>query len=225
MSGLGPASLALALQLCDSAFPGGGFNASWGLEGLHADGQVTDADAVSEFLVDLLDHRWATCDRWALHRAALAVDLDDVTDVDRIMERSTVIEPARAASKRAGAALLTTLSSMDVALAVELRASVRAGGAFGHLAVVQGAMWSSLGLDPDTIAVMSASAMAAQVTTAALRLGIIGHVDAQRLQLRVRPLIVDLVGRVIPDGPTAWTPAADTAMLAHQRRSVRMFSC
>jgi urease accessory protein len=225
MSGFDPTSLALALQLCDSAFPGGGFNASWGLEGLHADGQVTDADAVSEFLVDLLDHRWATCDRWALHCAALAVDLDGVRGIDRIMERSTVIEPARTASKRAGVALLTTLSSIDVAPAIELRASVRAGEAVGHLAVVQGAMWASMGLDQMTIAVMSASAMAAQVTTAALRLGIIGHVDAQRLQLRVRPVIVELASRAIPDGPTAWTPAADTAMLAHQRRSVRMFSC
>ena len=51
-----------ALQFGDSFFPSGAVSFSLGLETLHADGIVTDAASLEEFLTDQVMERWATAE-------------------------------------------------------------------------------------------------------------------------------------------------------------------
>jgi urease accessory protein len=96
-----------ALQHGDSAFPGGGFAFSWGVEGLVADELVGTANDLERVVEDLLVGRWAPFDRAALRGAfAAGSDLDRLTALDREVEAGTLVAGLREGSRRAGRALL-----------------------------------------------------------------------------------------------------------------------
>jgi len=101
------ADLLAVLQHGDSFFPSGAISFSSGLETLHADGAVTTAETLSQFVRGQIEQRWACCDRPALawaHRAG--ADLDAVAAVDGELEALALPAELRSGSRRAGAALL-----------------------------------------------------------------------------------------------------------------------
>ena len=165
-----------ALQHGDSAFPGGGFAFSWGIEGLVADEVVETADDLERVVEDLLLGRWAPFDRVALRRAfAAGLDLDRVTALDREVEAGTLVAGLREGSRQAGRALL----GVHVRLATPCAAAYRAmidGGAPGHLAVVQGLVWRGLGLSVVSAEALAAWGLVWALVSAAVRLDVIGHV-------------------------------------------------
>jgi urease accessory protein len=110
-----PATLLLALQFGDSAFPSGGFAFSWGLEGLAADGLIDDDEDVAEIITQQLTMRWSTMDRILLGRAHAAQDLHAVTSADLAAEAATLSASMRAGSRRAGRALLGVCARLALA--------------------------------------------------------------------------------------------------------------
>jgi urease accessory protein len=61
---------------------------------------------------------------------------------------------------------------------------------------------------------------------AALRLGIIGHLDGQRLLAKLRDLIVDLLATPVPQlhEISTFTPACDIAFMRHEVQPGRLFA-
>jgi urease accessory protein len=221
------ATLLTALQYGDSFFPSGGTAFSWGLEALCADRQVTSADDVRCFLEGQLRQRWATCDRLflvAAHR--FSEDLDAVIALDHLLEAMTLPRELREGATRAGGALLGIHERLGTAGAREYRGRVRAGEAPGHLAVVQGLMLSGVGLDERIAATVSAHALSVSVVSAALRLSIITHVDAQRILTSVRGLLAELLAEPVLDVTQAavYTPATDVAAMRHESQTARLFA-
>lgn len=220
-----PAFLLLLLQHGDSAFPSGAFAFSWGLEGLAADGLVTGPDDVTAMLEDQLRHRWATADRIALRRAYAARSLDEVAAVDEEVELTTLAAPLREGSRRAGQALLGVHARLGTPSAAEYRARLDPARA-GHLAAVQGLVWSRLGLPLPAAEALSAWGLVSAVTSAAVRLGLLGHLQAQSRQATLRPLVALLLAdEPAPDAAMhAFTPLADIALARHAGRDVRLFA-
>jgi urease accessory protein len=228
MGGTLPAgdALLLALQLGDGGFPSGAFSASWGLEGLHADGAVHDRATLAAFVEGHLRHRWAGADRWGVtHAHRAGDDLAAVAEVDRALEACTPVAAARAASARTGAALLRVHAALDWPVARAYAALVDAGDAPGHGAAVLGLVGRARGLDEPTTVLLSGYQVASGLTAAAVRLGIVGHLDAQRVLDTARPLVAALAAGPLPEAPWSFTPAADVAMMAHETRDARLFSC
>jgi urease accessory protein len=219
-------ALLTALQFGDGQFPGGGFAFSWGLESLLADHRLSRADFPS-FVAGQLRHRWASVDRViTAHAHAAAADPARLLTIDDLTDATLTAEPTRAGSRRAGAALLDTHARLGTPGAAALKRAIDAGAAFGHLAVVQGAMLSGVGLDTEATQAISATGMVQAFCTAALRLGLIGHLDAQRTLAAVRPCIARHVATPLP--PLAelhgFTPAADIAAMRHTQQPQRLFS-
>ncbi len=222
-----PARLLATLQHGDSFFPSGGVSFSWGLESLCAEGLVADETDVRRFVQGQLGHRWATCDRPALiaaHRAGR--NLESVALVDAELEALALPQGLRVGSRRAGGALLNAHERLETRHAKEYRRMVKTGAAFGHLPVVQGLAWGAVGLAEEEAAAVSAHTLCVALLGAALRLGIIGHVGAQRILDDMRPEMTRLLSLPVPQagGFSACTPAADIAVMRHETAEVRLFA-
>jgi len=220
-------TLLTALQHADSFFPSGGTAFSWGLESLHNDRQVRSADDIHRFLIGQLSHRWNPCDRPFLVAAhGAATDLDAVAALDRELEAMTLPREMREGSARAGGALLTSHERLGTPGAGDYRQRVRAGHAPGHLPIVQGLLLGAIGLDAQTASAMSAHMLSVNVVSAALRLSIISHVDAQRILTGARPHLAKLLSVPPLDVAEAsvYTPATDAAVMRHEVQTARLFA-
>ncbi len=222
-----PAADLTLLQYADSFFPSGAVSFSWGLETLCADGCIVAAPEVSSFLHGQLRHRWATCDRPAVaaaHRAA--DDLDTVASLDHLLEAQTLAAELRDGSRRCGGALLAVHEELGTPGAEFYRALVRSGGAPGHLAAVQGLVGRGVGLTLTACEILSAHTLSVGLLGAALRLGMIGHLAAQRSLQQARELIAEILAVPAPGVETisAFTPEAEIAVMRHETAETRLFA-
>lgn len=222
-----PSALLAALQQGDSFFPGGAVAFSWGLETLRHDGLVQGVVDLEALLAAQLRFRWNVVDRPALAAAfAAAGDIAAITQADRTVEALTLPREAREGSRRTGAALLGVHERLATPGAAAYRTLVRDGTVPGHLPIVQGLCWHGAGLAVDTAEAVSAHAAATALLGAALRLGVVGHVDVQRILQAQRPLIAELLAEpALPLAEAgAATLAADIAMMRHETGPVRLFA-
>lgn len=214
------------LWQADSAFPGGSFGFSNGMEALAAAGTVVDAASLAQTLVLLLSRRWAPFDRIALASAHRATpDLALVAACDRLVDVSSLIAPFRLGSARNGRAFLTTHARLETAGAADYLRLLRRGAAPGHLAIVQGLVWCGLGIALDEAIALSHYATAASLTQAAVRLGVIGAIEAQRALVEALDATAGLA--VVPGADEAlssFTPFADIIAQRHMRADVRFFA-
>ena len=216
-----------ALQHADSFFPSGSVSFSWGLETLHADRMVVTAPQLAEFVEGQLRHRWATNDVCALTAAFRAGgQFDRIAAVDDIVEAMTLAPEWRDGSRRAGASLLNVHAKLDTPGAAEYRERVQRKTALGHMSVMQGMLWRAVGMTEETCRAVSAHTLCTGLVGAALRLGMIGHLDAQKVMLHVRPVLVDLLRLEPADAEAihAYTPQAEIAAMRHEDQDSRLFA-
>jgi urease accessory protein len=172
-------------------------------------------------------HRWATCDRPALvaaYRAAQVVDA--LPEIDHLLEALTLAVELREGSRRAGAALLAVHDKLGTAGAGEYRRRVRRRETPGNLVVVQGLVFRGVGLPEASAEAAAAHLFCAGLLGAALRLGLIGHVAAQRILSDLRAEIGDVLRQ--PAAPLAslgaFAPAAEIAVMRHEIQPIRLFA-
>ncbi|WP_437587215.1 urease accessory protein UreF [Sorangium sp. So ce1000] len=177
----------LLLQLSDSAFPVGGFAHSAGLEAAVQLGEVGPGSALSSFVASAL---WQVgLGALPLVRAAHERPLD-IAAIDDACDAFLVNHVANRASRTQGRAFLAT--SARVFPSAEIRrldAAVRAREALGHHAPAFGATLAALGVPREDAQAVYLHASLRGVVSAAVRLGLVGPLEAQRLQLESAPLL------------------------------------
>ncbi len=219
-------TLLRGLQFADGQFPSGGFAFSWGVESLATDGLLTRADWPN-FLASQMEHRWASYDRpLVAHAFQSWRDRAALVKLDELAEALSIAYAAREGSRRAGAALLGTHARLGTPGAAEYRALVTTGSVLGHLPVVMGAVLAGSGLDMATALAVSAHSSAQSLGSAAVRLGLIGALDAQAALQNIQPKLVDLITSPIPPlGDIGnFTPLVDIAMMRHPFQKQQLFS-
>jgi urease accessory protein len=215
------------LQHADSLFPSGLTSFSWGLEQLFEEERVTDAPALRRFVEAQLRLRWASFDRAFLSAGhAAAGDLELLAHIDALCAASIPAKELREGSSRAGQALLAVHAKLGTAGAAEYRARIAQGAAEGQLPVIQGMVWRGIGLSELDAAVLSAYGLVAGFAAAAIRLGVIGHVDSQRMIGALADLVDELALRPPPMLAEAatFTPAAEIAAMRHEVAQHRLFA-
>ncbi|MCO6387794.1 urease accessory protein UreF [Aliihoeflea sp. 40Bstr573] len=221
------AGLLLVMQHADSAFPSGGFAFSQGLE---ASSLLADRFGGFEFepyVRTQLIHRWTCADRVALVRShRMKGDLARIMELDAEVEASTAIDVLRHGSRRNGMAFLTAHRRLGCAPADDYAKLVRAGQASGHLCVVQGLVWHDLGVGEDAAVAISGYQCVASLATAAVRLGLLGALEAQAAIARLHPLVATLSATPIEDDEplAAFIPLAEIAVLMPDASGQRLFS-
>ncbi|MEY2336561.1 urease accessory UreF family protein [Acidithiobacillus ferrianus] len=218
-------ALMTVLQHGDSFFPSGANAFSWGLETLHGDGLLLGADGVAAFLRGQLRHRWWTSDAVALARTYLAdADLARASEIDHELEALGFSRELREGSRRTGATLLRTHEQLATPRAADYRLLIRGGKAVGHLAVVQGLVWNGLGLSLEQALALSAHTLCAGTVSAAVRLGIMGHIDAQRVLGAMRVIVANITRQPVATEIGSFVPAAEIAAMRHEIQESRIFA-
>ena len=221
------AATALALlQYGDSAYPAGGFAFSWGVEGLAADGLLVGPEGLDALISSHLAFRWNSMDRVLLRRAFRATDLEAAAEVDRYAEAATSSSQMREGSHRAGRALLGVSVRLAGPLSVAYRPMVSADARLGHLPIVQALVYRDAGLDLDAAELLSGWTLVMGLVSAAVRLGIIGHIEAQQRLTAARGILEHLLADQACDDtiPSSFTPLIDIAVSRGPSRHVRMFA-
>ena len=223
----GGTRLFTVLQHGDSFFPGGLTSFSWGLEQLFEERRIADAAGLIRFIEAELRFRWASFDRAFLSASYRAAgDLAIVATVDRLCQVSIAARELRDGSIRAGQALLTVHAKLGTPGAQEYRGLISRNGAQGHLSVVQGLLWRAIGFSDTETAQLSAYSLVAGLAAAAIRLGVIGHVDAQKTIASMAAVVEHIVTRPAPelDDAASFTPATEIASMRHERAEHRLFA-
>ena len=219
------ASAALALlQYGDSAYPAGGFAFSWGVEGLAADGLLSSRQDLDDIVWEHLTLRWNSMDRPLLGRAFRAGDVAGIAAVDRQAETATAMAAMRDGSRRAGRALLGVSVRLGGPLATAYRGLLADAPHLGHLVAVQAVVYRDAGLDHAAAELVSGWTLVSGLVSAAVRLGVVGHVEAQRSLAAARAVLADLLAEPVPAGvlPSSFTPLIDIAV--SRTRPLRMFT-
>lgn len=216
-----------AIWQADGAFPSGAFAFSYGIEGAIALRPDMDLHEFEALIGTMLRQRWAGYDRVALLRGFRAKgDLAAIASVDREVDASTLIEALRTGSRRNGGSFLASHARLGAPLAIALRDAVKAGDSLGHIAVMQGAVWSALGLDESLAQVCSGYTAASGVITAAIRLGAIGALQGQSVLQRCLPVIEQLAVQDMSDDVelSSFVPFLDIAAARHAQADLRLFA-
>jgi len=219
-------SVLRSLQHGDSFFPAGAIAMSGGLETLVDEHRVNSVETVEDFLSGQLDCRWATMERPIVVAAWRACkDLEVSCDIDMQVEAQTLAAELRVGSVRSGRALLQVHANLDTNNAKKYREMIQKGQAMGHNMVVQGLVWGNIGLSENLIEAMSAHAFCVGLLGAALRLGVIGHTDAQAVFGRLHKMIGERLKQTsIPPGEvSAFSPEQEIAVMRHENSTHRLF--
>ncbi|MDY0883746.1 urease accessory protein UreF [Dongia soli] len=220
-------TLLAAFQHADSFFPGGATAFSWGLETLVSDGVIGDAAGVESYLRAQITHRWATSDLPML-QAALAAHDDQarLIELDHLLDAMSLAARLRTGSARCGAALLSVHMRLGSAAAERYRELITCGEAFGHLPIVQGLVWGEMGLPLPIASAVSANALCQSIVSAAIRLGILSHIDSQLIIGRMRPTIAVAIEGDVPaaNQSHAYIPQSEIALMRHEIQDNRLFA-
>lgn len=222
-----PRMLLAVLQNADGQFPSGGFAFSQGLEASAQYAERLGGFDLRSFLDLQIRNRWATADRVALVRAFRQQgNVERLAELDHEVEASIFVEGLRLGSRRNGMALLTAHKGMGSAAAASYRALIQDGLALGHLPVVQGLVWSELGLSEEVASAMSGYQAASSLVTAAIRLSLVGAIAAQRLLRECLDAVSTACAIPVADDEaiSAFVPMADIAVTLHGQDGQRLFS-
>jgi urease accessory protein len=250
---LDDAGLYRLLAWLSPGFPIGSFSYSHGLEAAAENGIVRDRDSLQGWIGAVVAQGSGRIDADILccaHRAAAAGDLEALCAVNRrgLAYRATA-ELANETTAQ-GAAFLAAcraawpdeliarwaVASLDRphpdpppparegsegAAALQSRMGE---GACYPAAVGAAVARARIAVRPALVAYLQA--MAANLMSAGLRLGIVGQTDGQRILAALEPAVLQAAGAAIARGPAGFgaaTFAADLASMAHETQYTRLF--
>jgi urease accessory protein len=222
--------LLAALQLADSFFPSGMYTQSHGLErfielGLRGEAQL--GPLLHAYLLHVSGPADALAARLAC-RAAQATDLQSVAAVDARLEAIKLAAEPRAASRRCGGRVLLLGDQLfPQSFVPAYTAEVSAGRSPGHQAVALALLAAASGLDESAAAQIELHAFSVSLLSAAVRLGALDHIGAQRLLLHARPVMAEAAARGV-DGDCSmigeFAPGIELMQLQHQWALGHMFA-
>ncbi len=253
---LDDAGLYRLLAWLSPGFPIGAFSYSHGLEAAIETGAVRNRGTLQSWIGAVVTQGSGRIDADILcraHRAAAAADIDALDAVNRRGLAYRATAELALESTAQGAAFLATCRAAWPDPFLELWAGAGAGSPHPPIAdatgptlsrtagegaerseagegvchpAVVGAAAARAGIAVRPALLAYLQAMAANLMSAGLRLGIVGQTDGQRILAALEPAVLQAAGAAIARGPAEFggaTFAADLASMAHETQYTRLF--
>jgi urease accessory protein len=212
----------LTWQIVDSAFPTGLFAHSWGLESAWQHGEVPGPEALRRFV----DTAILQTGHAVLPFVNAAFDSPERLERLDVLAEAFLTNPvANRTSRIQGRTLAATASRVwptDEVIAVKARADAM----LAHVAPLSGATFRALGLSLPAVQKVVLYSTARGVLSAAVRLGIAGSYEAQRMQSACAPWLEQVASRCAAlsiDDLAQTAPVVDTLQSCHDRLYSRLF--
>ena len=219
------------IQLSDSFFPAGSFTLSHGLETLIHTKQIQTVAELKTFLQLLLRNKIATSDLVALvhaYRASQENDLPSIRLVDQQLFAQTLIQKTRETQRKTGRALLMVASEtwQDDKL-TDLQQDVAQNRLHCLHPIIFAVVSQVAGISEEDAIIAFMHSFITGLLGAAIRLGVLGHIQAQQLLLQLAPNIEEasqIATQLKLEDMSSCTPTIDIAQMQHQKLSRRLFA-
>eukprot|EP01041_Mallomonas_annulata_P008582 gene8582-17708_t len=238
----------VAMQLCDSGFPGGAFSHSGGLESALMHGLVRrDSTSFSSYAAIYLEQY---CNQFLpillqSHNVKLSEStLSDYANIDELCHISLANEVSRRASISQGKCFLRVVTeafaSHEISLSALNTATLKglyetsdgkAGVLYGHYAPIFGAICRILGFPYSLSERMFMRCVIRDMVSAAARLNIIGPLEGSRIQVIFSTVIEDMLHKrsLLKDkqnleSPVQTCPILEILQSRHDQLYSRLFN-
>lgn len=212
------------LQIADSAFPTGGFAHSSGLEAAVQHGRATTGADLDAYVSE---HLWNVGSAALPFVTAAFETPADVWILDAWADAAITSHVANRASRTQGRTFLAACARIfddESVLALAARARTREVSA--HLAPVFGASLAALGATRQEAQALHLHMALRGVTSAAVRLGLVGPHEAQRLQrshARTLDAVSGACAALLPADAATASPLLNLMGATHNRLYARLF--
>lgn len=217
------------LQLADSFFPAGTYTMSNGLEALSKRKKV-DASELHALVITHLERQVGPADCCALgavYESARAGDIKGVLQADWVLHATKLVEEVRNASARSGSSLVRcTAAFSNDGLLAKYAGMLDEKKASGMYPVALGVACAALQIPKREAATMFLYSFCVGMAGAALRLGFIDHVVAQKMLHDLKPTIVTVIQENVDkplDQMWQFAPGIDITQMEHERLDSKMF--
>ena len=219
------------MQLADSFFPSGSYTLSHGLESLAQAGRVANAEDVETFIRLLLCHKVGGTDLVAIahtHAASTLNNITDIVNIDAQLFAQTPIEKTRMAQRQSGRALLMVASKTWPHPQLEALSLETAKGNFNCLhPIVFSTVAQVAGIEQQATLAAFLHGFVTGILGAAIRLGTLGHLQAQQVRRAVAADMSEVCREAIAlslDEMWSCTPLIDLAQMRQAKLSRRLFA-
>ena len=229
-AGLAESQLYRILTWLSPGFPIGAFSYSHGLETAIASGGVRDRDTLQRWIAAILAHGVGRIDADTLreaHRGASTADIQALTAANRRGLAFRATSEMALETTAQGEAFLSVCRAAWPEPFLDRWAEMlgRARETPCHAAAV-GAATARAGIPLEQALIGYLHAVAANLVSAGLRLGIVGQTDGQRILAALEPVVGSAVSSALARNPSAFGAAAlavDLASMAHEIQYSRIF--
>lgn len=217
--------LLLLLQCTDSAFPTGSFAHSGGLETYAQAEIVSTAGDLARLIVMKLESLAGT-DLIIVH-SALTADSAQILRLDNLCSASKVAKETRESSEKIGRRMLVSVMNLIENEQLQFyQDEITAGRCAGHHAVVHGLACAALSIEARAALLTFAYGLAANQTTASLKLMSIGQTQAQAVlgaaAEAIEAAVETALGYTLDDFGS-FTPGLDIRSMQHETLFRRLF--
>ena len=218
------------MQLSDSFFPSGLYTMSNGLETIFDEKRVSSEGDVYDFLEVTLEQQLGPADSVALSNAydyAKNEDISEIIRCDDVLYSMKLIQESRAASCRAGSQMIKCIVAISSNNLLKLYSEkISKNEAPGTHPVVAGICSFVMGVKKEQARQMMMYGFCVSVTGAALRLGMIDHIQSQKILHKIKPKIhqtLEKFANTKINDCWQFSPQYDLIQMTHEKKFSKMF--
>ena len=218
------------MQMSDSFFPTGLYTMSNGLETLFDEKQIQTVDQIEEFIRTVISQQIGPSDCVALSNSydfATSKDIGKIIECDKTLYSMKLVKESRDAICRSGSQMIKCVKSFVIDDMIDsFYMKISESQTPSTHPVVIAVCSNILGIKKENAMMMMLYGFTVSTIGAALRLGLIDHLQSQKIIHTLKPLVKKTVEENITkklNEMWQFTPESDVIQILHEQKFSKMF--